>query len=90
MSKPFQFSMGQMFFAMACFCMAAWLLSIVARHGLGPMSEFHHGPGVATLGLIFVGAGLGVLIKRPVAGAVSGFYIAAILASIYLIRFVSG
>lgn len=80
--------MGQMFCAMACFSVAAWSLSAVARYGFGPMSELRDGPGIATLGLIFVGAGLGVLIKKLVAGAVCGFYIATAIALIYLIRFV--
>jgi hypothetical protein len=66
MSKPFQFSMAQLFWAMACFCVAACSLSVVARYGLGPMSKFRIGPGVATLGLIAVGAGLGVLISSTV------------------------
>jgi hypothetical protein len=66
MTKPFQFSMWQLLLAMAFFCLAAWSFSAMIKFGMqgdGKPAQ------LSILGLfVFVGAGIGTIAGRPLAG----------------------
>jgi hypothetical protein len=72
MSKPFQFSMSWLFYGITWFCVAAWLLSILLKNGV------EHYSFLPLLCFTIVGANIGAIGGRTMAGALLGAVVAIV------------